>query len=555
MKEKMRNLLIVLLFCMGFFAQSQKINTSVDSVKVKIGAQINLTLKTKIDTLSHLIFPELLNLGALEVIESKKTDTLVEGKYYILTKKYGLTQFDTGRFVVPPVKLLLNNKPIFSDSLEVRFMPVVVDTLKQNLYDIKDIEAAPTNWDFWKKIGIILLILIILGLIVFFVWKYFKNKKQTKVGEIVYKTPLEKATALLQNLEKRSLIERGEIKEYYSELADIARTYIEEAIKIPAMESTTKELIDALKKESRTLKLKLNQESIKNLENVLKQADLVKFAKSKPLDFEIAADKERISSSITKIHQAIPVEVVEEIEDPLAKEKQILAQKRKKKITYSIIAAVLVLSFTLTYFIVTQGFEYTKDKILGHYTQELLEGEWVTSDYGNPAIHLETPKVLERLDVKNLIPNEFLTLMKEFKIFGYGSLLSDYNVVVSTIITKDAAPTNGANEGETNEKPAIDLEKAITGSLNMIAQQGASNIIEKREDFSADGGITGRRAYGTMDVIDPITKSSKKCYYELIYFNQQGGLQSIMIVQNEKDKYAEQITTRIIKSIAIGQPM
>jgi hypothetical protein len=93
------------------------------------------------------------------------------------------------------------------------------------------------------------------------------------------------------------------------------------------------------------------QDSIKNLENVLKQADLVKFAKSKPLDFEIAADKERIASSITKIHQAIPVEVEEDVEDPLVKEKQAIAKRRKKRITYSLVAAVFLISFTFTYFI------------------------------------------------------------------------------------------------------------------------------------------------------------------------------------------------------------
>lgn len=537
----MKKIILILFFVFGQMVQAQKINTSVDSVKVKIGAQINLTLKTKIDTLSNLVFPELLNLGALEVIENQKTDTVFDGKYYILTKKYGLTQFDTGRFVVPPVKLLLNNKPIFSDSLEVRFAPVVVDTLKQKMFDIKDIEAASTDWDFWKNLLIGFLVLGILALIGYFIWKYFQKKKANKVVEIVYKTPLEKATAHLQNLEKKSLIERGEIKEYYSELADIARTYIEEAIKIPAMESTTKELIDALKKESRNLKLKLNQESIKNLENVLKQADLVKFAKSKPLDFEIAADKERIASSITKIHQAIPVEVEEDVEDPMVKEKLALAKRRKKRIQYSVVAAVFLISFTFAYFIVTQGFQYTKDKILGHPTQELLEGEWVTSDYGNPAIHIETPKVLQRLDAQKEMPKEFLTLLKDINFFGYGSLLDDYYMYISTIKLK--------------EESTVDLEKAITGSLNAIIQQGASNIIEKREDFTADGGVTGRRAFGTMDIIDPITKSSKKSYYELIYFNQQGGMQMVMIIQNEKDHYAEQITTRIIKSIALGQPM
>jgi hypothetical protein len=42
-------------------------------------------------------------------------------------------------------------------------------------------------------------------------------------------------------------VAKGEVKAYYSELTDIARNYIEEAIEIPAMESTTSELIQGLR--------------------------------------------------------------------------------------------------------------------------------------------------------------------------------------------------------------------------------------------------------------------------------------------------------------------
>jgi hypothetical protein len=32
---------------------------------------------------------------------------------------------------------------------------------------------------------------------------------------------------------------------------------------------------------------------------------------------------------------------------------------------------------TTSYFIVTKGFDYVKDTIIGHPTKELLEGEWI----------------------------------------------------------------------------------------------------------------------------------------------------------------------------------
>jgi hypothetical protein len=61
------------------------------------------------------------------------------------------------------------------------------------------------------------------------------------------------------------------------------------------------------------------QDTIENLERVLKQADLVKFAKSKPLDFEITEDRNKIQKAT--LDNAIPVEVAEE-EDTLLNEAQ-----------------------------------------------------------------------------------------------------------------------------------------------------------------------------------------------------------------------------------------
>jgi hypothetical protein len=76
------------------------------------------------------------------------------------------------------------------------------------------------------------------------------------------------------------------------------------------------------------------QDTIENLERVLKQADLVKFAKSKPLDFEITEDRNKIKKAILTLDNAIPVEVAEE-EDTLLNEaqrqKQIQIQLKKKK--------------------------------------------------------------------------------------------------------------------------------------------------------------------------------------------------------------------------------
>ena len=107
-KMKIKLYLFFLLFSTFVFAQQKRVTTSVDSTKVKIGAQINLTLKTTVDTLSNVIFPEGNLFGGLEVLESYPTDTIKEDFKYHLIKKYGLTQWDSGVYVLPRLEIKIN---------------------------------------------------------------------------------------------------------------------------------------------------------------------------------------------------------------------------------------------------------------------------------------------------------------------------------------------------------------------------------------------------------------------------------------------------------------
>ncbi|MES2747416.1 MAG: hypothetical protein V4648_03505, partial [Bacteroidota bacterium] len=355
----------ILFFLLTTSLFAQKVTTSIDTNKNKIGGEFKLTIKAEVDTLSKVIFPKAKIIGALEVIESYKIDTIKKGSRYELIKKYGLTQFDSGKYIIPRLPILINGKPVFSDSLKIEINDVKVDTLKQRMYDIKNIATAESTSDWWKYL---LGLVVILGVLFLAFWLYKKYQKREKPVEIVFTSPIEKATSLLLQLESKELWQKGEIKSYYSELTDIARTYIEEEIKIPAMESTTSELIVSLRQVAKSKKLKLSATTLENLEKVLMQADLVKFAKVKPLDYEIEEDKKRISSSIVTIHNSIPV-VVEETDElqqwneeqkELARLKKLKKQKQKRIFTGIGIAAFLIVG-TLGIVTAVKGFDFVKD--------------------------------------------------------------------------------------------------------------------------------------------------------------------------------------------------
>ncbi|MGO4905501.1 hypothetical protein [Flavobacterium sp. W20_MBD1_R3] len=539
---KIRLYLLLLLLSTAVFAQQKQVVTSIDTIKNKIGAEFKLSIKTTVDTSSKVIFPNLKNLGALEVIQSYPIDTVKMDGRYELIKKYGLTQFDSGRYVVPSIKIFINSKPFLTDSLLVEVANVQVDTLKQKMFDIKDIAPANNSiGDWWKYLLIVALIVGIGALVYWFI----KKRQEKKLIAEIYKTPIEKATSLLDSLEKKELWQKGEVKAYYSELTDIARNYIEEAIEIPAMESTTSELIQGLRAASVKKKMTLSQEILENLERVLKQADLVKFAKSKPLDFEITEDRNKIQKAILTLDSSIPLEVPEAEEillNEVQRQKQIqiqLRKQRKKRIVTAVVLVVFLLAATTTFFIVTKGFDYVKDNIIGHPTKELLEGEWVKSEYGNPGIIIETPKVLKRTDLTKTLPKNGMALIKEMQSFVYGSVLDRFYVMVSTLKFK--------------EETQIDLAKSMDGALQSLEAQGAQNMIVKQEDFETKEGIKGLKAYGTFSQVDGDSMSTAKMYYEVILFSQGGGLQQIILFHEEGDTYGIEISERVLSSVELKQ--
>jgi hypothetical protein len=508
----------------------------------KIGGEFKLSLKATADTSARVVFPKLKNLGALEVIQSYPVDTVWKDRQYELVKTFGLTQFDSGSYALPAVKILINNKPFYSDSLRVQVANVVVDTLKQKMFDIKPIAQGTTSYHWIWNVVLVLLILAAAGF-GFYWWR--KRKKQVVDTTEEAKSPIEKATNMLNVLEKKQLWQKGEVKSYYSELTAIARNYIEEAIAIPAMESTTAELIAALQNASKQKKMELTAETIENLERVLKQADLVKFAKSKPLDFEITEDRKKIEKAIVTLDSAIPT--IEENEEEsalneLQRQQQLqlqLAKARKRRNQLIAASVVGVLLLVFGYFTLTKGFTYVKDTLIRKETKLLLEGEWVKSEYGDPAVRLEIPQVLVRTDLSKKLPKEGMALIKEMQSFVEGQWSDSFYVMVNTLHYK--------NQGE------VDLDKSINVTIDLLENMGAQNMLVKQEEFQTKQGVSGRKGYGTFVLLNTLTKSSTTYYYEVLLFGQDGGLQQLVLVHEEGDAYANAIAERILNSVELKQ--
>ena len=523
----------VLVFSSWFsFAQ---VTSSIDSTKIKIGAQITYKISVNAEANTFVVFPEGQTFVPLEMIESYPIDTVKNKDKFNLIKKYGLTQFDSGKYTIPRQKIIIGDKTFFTDSLQVEINNVVVDTTKQGLYDIKPIiEVKKQGGDWWKYLLIILLIIGTIGFLMY--WFIWRKKPLTEEEQIALLPPYDRAKLALKKLDDSKYLETEAIKEYYSELTFIIRKYLDEKVYDRALESTTDELISRLKLLKEGNQVDLSNDDIKNLESILKRADLVKFAKSAP-DIELAKiDRNTIDIEIDNVKQALPEPSEEE---KLLDEKyrqELERKKKRKKIIITVIISVFLLIATFVGFSIKYGFGYVKDTLIGHDSIELLEGDWVTSEYGYPPLTISTPKVLKRMDAP--LPEE-LKAQIEVTMFGYGSLLESLNIVVGT--------TKYNYLGENK----IDLQKAVEGSFKNWESMGVQNLFVKNEKFVTPNGAEGLKVFGSADFPTVIPNKLERGNYVLLNFTTENYMQQVVLTWKEHDNYADQIMERIINSIEL----
>ena len=271
--KKLHIVLILLCSFYGFSQEKAPVKVSIDTTSIRIGEQFNLNLSVaRKDTVNFPVLKD--KLGKIEVLEST-LDTLPNS--YL--KKYLLTSFDSGKWVIPQQKVLLNNKVFLTDSIIINVNTVKVDTTKQKLFPIKPIKKEPfalidARPYLWWLIGA--LVLIAIGLY------FLLRKKVVKLIEKPAVPPFIIAMNSLKTLDGKQLIKAQKIKAFYIELTDIIRRYIEADLNIPALESTTDELLTTIADFNTSSKLEIDKETLTKLSQLLKEADLVKFAKYKP---------------------------------------------------------------------------------------------------------------------------------------------------------------------------------------------------------------------------------------------------------------------------------
>lgn len=283
MKKVIIGFFFLLSVCFSVYGNQVSVSAKIDSSSILIGEQASIRLEVVQDAKSKVQFPMLADslVSGLEVVSVSKIDTAdLEAGMKRMTQDIVVTSFDSALFYIPPFQFFVNGKDSMETSpLSLKVSTLQVDTTKQDLYDIKPIYSAPINW---KEIAFYVLIgLLIIAIICVIVW-YVRKRKNKAIEEAeilpVVENPYEHAMQELNRIKDEKIWQQGRVKEFYTDVTTVLRFYLKYRFHIEAMEMTSDEILDAMEDVANFE----NGEAKENLKQILRLADLVKFAKWTP---------------------------------------------------------------------------------------------------------------------------------------------------------------------------------------------------------------------------------------------------------------------------------
>ena len=279
---------IVVIFSSEFVqAQQIKATARLDSANILIGDQVKLFLE--------IDYPKDVNVGfanvpdtiqeKIEVLDRTPVDTIQTDNENILKQIQALTItcFDSGSYRIPPYWFKINfegqTDSVPSNGVTLNVYSMKIDTTRGPT-DIKMPYDAPLTL---KEVTPYILGVILIGAIIFLILYSIKRKKKNQPLFSLPSKPKEPAHIIalreLDRIKDEKLWQKDKVKEFYSDVTETLRKYIEDRYEIPAMEQTTDEILSGFKYR----KDLLNDKLFGNLSQILSLADLVKFAKYKPL--------------------------------------------------------------------------------------------------------------------------------------------------------------------------------------------------------------------------------------------------------------------------------
>ena len=251
---------------------------TMDRETILVGDPVELVVTAYYPTNGVLKLPE---------IGREKDIVLLKRDWEYIPREDGLIQSES-RYSITSFRLgehPISTNDIFctvnEETFTTNFPPIVLNvesSLSGNatseIADIKPVQKLPgriPRW-IWVVLGSAAIAFLV-GLITSRLWK----NRATLIPSAPPVPPHVIALKALQSLMNKGLLEQDKCKPFYTELSLILRTYLEGRFNLNAPDETTEEIVEEL---SRSPELNGGQRNI--LQDFMRQADMVKFAKGHP---------------------------------------------------------------------------------------------------------------------------------------------------------------------------------------------------------------------------------------------------------------------------------
>lgn len=304
-----------MLACGNVSAGNVSVKASLDSVAVIMGQKtvLRYEIVQDKDHVGHLVMgaPDADNVIALtdkvEATEGKCDTTDLGNNRIQIDRSLIVQAFDSGVWEIPAALYVIGRDTFRSNALNLKVIPVPVDTLK-TVHPYKPVADVPFHivdyipdfiveyWWIFLTIGIIAVLLTLLIIL----YKRYRAGIPLIAHSVPEIPPYEEAIQALNAIKESHIWENGNDKEYYTRLTDVLRRYIFRRFAIYAVEMTSSEIISALKANEETREV---HELIKAVFDI---ADLVKFAKVRPLPDDNVTSLRRAMSFVEQTKPAEP---------------------------------------------------------------------------------------------------------------------------------------------------------------------------------------------------------------------------------------------------------
>jgi hypothetical protein len=277
----------------------------LDSTQGTVATPFTISLEAKVSGAKRIEiqpFPDEDSSGFVilksENLEQKQEGDVLnwKGKIWLLGVKEGLSE-------IPPLTAIIfgNNSSaeLQGNPLQINLLPAKIDTSTQLKPIIEPRDAPYTVREFLPYI-ILAILLIGLGLLI---WRFTQKKKvHEEQATIVLPPdpPIVIARKKLTICRQKALWKEQQYKTHYSAVTEILREYIENRLSLPALESTSYETINLLKKDA-----SIDRASISQLDRFFQEADLVKFAKEPATEASSVALLEEAERWLNAVHEKL----------------------------------------------------------------------------------------------------------------------------------------------------------------------------------------------------------------------------------------------------------